>query len=308
MTDVKLFFKMVDTGNLVSNPQDSYAAQKDQLVYDLKTNVASYYGLREVTPLWILKLGSDSGTILDNSQTIGYYNLKDNDILYLQDPELVKITYSDESQTKSLWAKKSDTVRAVKQKAFPGKTDDFSFGFKSTVTKIDDNSTVRSLFDSISLDIIHPPKPPKTILPGITEGEYRLRNLNYYIRFSSTTIEADLTTKDNEATYFQFDLDKPLSSGSAQIAISYQSRVWAWYGTNYRNPSLGTTLRFMAFPFPCITLRATGSNTGYFNLLFSTPGDQYPQHLVVTNSGELKIDASGNMSNVSRDWYLSRRS
>lgn len=135
-----------------------------------------------------------------------------------EDPELVKITYSDEGQTKSLWAKKSDTVKAVKQKAFPGKTDDFSFGFKSTVTKIDDNSTVRSLFDSISLDIsrfieamdgycaeypfiVHPPKPPKTILTGITEGEYRLRNLNYYIRFSSTTIEADLTTKDNEATY-----------------------------------------------------------------------------------------------------------
>ncbi|KAF8892773.1 hypothetical protein CPB84DRAFT_1963538 [Gymnopilus junonius] len=305
MTEVKLFFKLVDTGNFVSDPKDSYSTQTDQLIYDLKTNASSYYGLRDVTPLWLLKLGSDSGTILDNAQTIDYYKLKNDDVLYLQDPELAKVSYSDNGQTKSLWAKKSDTISTLKQKAFPGKTDDFSFGFKRAETKVDDNSTVRSLFDNLSLDIIH---PPKTILPGITEGEYRLRNLNYYIKFSSTTIEVDLTTKDNEATYFQFDLDKPLSSGSAQIGISYLSRVWAWYGTNYRKPGLGTTLSFMAFPFPCITLKEMGTNTGYYNLLFSVPGDVCPQYLVVTNSGELKIDAYGNMSSVSRDWYLSRRS
>ncbi|KAF8882367.1 hypothetical protein CPB84DRAFT_1790927 [Gymnopilus junonius] len=296
MADLNLFFKLVDTGDFVSDPQDSYTTQKDQLVYDLKTNVASYYNLRSVTSLWLLRLGSDSGTILENDKTIAYYKLKDNDVLFF-DPELAKITYSDNGQTKSLWAKRSDTISAVESRAFPGNKDDISFGFKS--------GTVQSLFDRLSLVTI---RPPKTILQGVTEGEYRLRNLNYYLRFYSGPIRAILTSKDSEATYFEVRLASPpvLTPTSAAVTISWLSRAWFWYGPDYRKPGSDDTLVFTAH-HKDITLSASGSNTGYYNISFSPVGDNTPQYLVLTNAGELKIDPKGNMPNVSRDWYFDRR-
>jgi len=168
MASVKLFFKLVETGDYVSGGSDGYFAERNQAIEDLKINAASYYDLEEVTTAWLLRHKNDDGSILGNSQTVAGCGLQDNDVLFIrkssisgigldlnkrcvdtaEDPELVKISCSDDLETKIVWAYRSDSIKSVKTAAF-GQTTGSSLVLQGA--KFDENSLVHSLVDNISL-------------------------------------------------------------------------------------------------------------------------------------------------------------
>jgi hypothetical protein len=84
MANVKLFFKLVKTGDYVSGGSAGYIAEKTQAIEDLKANVASHYDLEEMTTAWLLRHKTDNGTILGNSETVEGCGLQENDVLFIR--------------------------------------------------------------------------------------------------------------------------------------------------------------------------------------------------------------------------------
>jgi hypothetical protein len=84
MTNVRVFFKLVETGDYVSGGSAGYIAEKTQTIEDLKTNVGSYYDLEELTTAWLLRHNTDNGSILGNSKTVEGCGLKENDVLFIR--------------------------------------------------------------------------------------------------------------------------------------------------------------------------------------------------------------------------------
>ncbi|KDR82395.1 hypothetical protein GALMADRAFT_820780 [Galerina marginata CBS 339.88] len=150
---VDIYVVMIETGNFV--PGGTYAANRLQDVATLKSEIASWYNLRNVTTQWSLSLAS--GRKLDNYQLLKIYGVNNGDTLYLQDPELVKISYSENNgPTKFVWAYRKDKIQAVKEKAFPGRANEYAFRFKGAA--VNDSSDVKSLVtpaeDAVYLDLI----------------------------------------------------------------------------------------------------------------------------------------------------------
>jgi hypothetical protein len=68
---------------------------------------------------------------------------------YAEDPELVRVTFSDLSETKTVWAYRSDTIKSVERAAFSSQTTESSVLLRGV--KLDGQSLVHSLVDNISL-------------------------------------------------------------------------------------------------------------------------------------------------------------
>ena len=83
MSEVTLYFKLVETADYVPGGADGYTVEKGQTVEGLKVELASYYDLG-VTASWILTLGYDTGRELDNSKSILECGLKNNDVLFIR--------------------------------------------------------------------------------------------------------------------------------------------------------------------------------------------------------------------------------
>ncbi|KAF8904089.1 hypothetical protein CPB84DRAFT_1845485 [Gymnopilus junonius] len=158
--DVGIRFKFIDTDQYITGTSatDIWYAEKEQTVEQLKTDVGSFYPASKVTTAWALKLPPPSNMTLDNYAKVGDYPINDGDYLLFQDPELAKISYSENNgPTKSIWTRRSETILAVKRRAFPGQENNYAF--RQNGTTIADTATVGSLVnstvDNVYLDLIY---------------------------------------------------------------------------------------------------------------------------------------------------------
>ncbi|KIL57318.1 hypothetical protein M378DRAFT_28008 [Amanita muscaria Koide BX008] len=209
MGEVKLYFKLVETAQYVPSGSEGYTAEKDQTIQDLKTNVASYYDLQNLTPSWLFKLNSDAGVELDNSKTVKDCGLKDNDVLFIHDPDLVKISCVEQGATKSvIWVRRTDTVETVKNRAKASQAKDYDFvlQIQGSSRKLEDYSTVSPFVGNISLNLETSLKTPREILNGLVEGKYRLFNnkSNTYINVHPSNLIPIASSV--QATYFRVEL------------------------------------------------------------------------------------------------------
>ncbi|KAF8888362.1 hypothetical protein CPB84DRAFT_1786187 [Gymnopilus junonius] len=193
MGEVKVYFKLVETGQYMPGGSE-----------DLKVDIGSYYNIPNFDVGWLLKLNSDSGVVLDNSKAVKNYKVKDNNVLFIQDPNLFKIQCLDNGAVKPILVKKSDTLETLKNRLKSTQAKDYDFILTIQTAQPQGSSTIESLYNNFYLNLAQ----------QLYRGQFTDRAID-------TNADASDATYVPFCCLVQVELDPNGGSNAPKIFISY---------------------------------------------------------------------------------------